>query len=143
MEVTGAITALLRVAVDEPYCDRCIAVALREPLSTVQRAIPQLLDATDDYARRLVRCVACGQRATATVYEPAAAARAVKCTRCSRRVNEDPVTEHGDVFHRHCWDVLRSELRIANSRQLARLSRELIRRSRERLTGGGPTPAAG
>jgi hypothetical protein len=68
----------------------------------------------------------------------------VKCTRCSGRIDEaDAVNEHGDLFHRQCWDILRSELRIANSRQLARLSRELVRKSRARLASDGPTPAAG
>src|SRR5689334_23033608 len=138
MDITDLVSALLRGAADEPRCDRCIAVTLRETLTAVRRALPIVLDSSNDYARRATRCTACGESTVTVVYAPA-----VKCTRCSRTVAPpDGISEHGDVFHHHCWDVLRSELRIANSRQLARLSREVVRRSRERLDGNGQDPPA-
>ena len=61
-----------------------------------------------------------------------------KCVRCSRGITDADrvVMMHGDLFHRTCWNVLRSEVRRADSRQLAKLSAELIKRSRQKRRGG-------
>jgi hypothetical protein len=57
-----------------------------------------------------------------------------KCVRCSRRVTKDDEhSNNGDLFHRQCWAILQSQAEIANSRQILRLSRAVISRSRERL----------
>ena len=58
-----------------------------------------------------------------------------KCVRCSRAISgaDRVVMMHGDLFHRTCWNVLCSEVRRADSRQLAKLSAELLKRSRQRL----------
>ena len=67
---------------------------------------------------------------------------APKCVRCSHIITDGDrvVMMHADRFHRSCWNVLSSEVRRADSRQLAKLSRELVKRSRERLRKNAPPP---
>jgi hypothetical protein len=67
---------------------------------------------------------------------------APKCVRCSRLIADADrmVMMQGDLFHRSCWTMLRSEVRRADSRQLANLSRELVRRRRDRLRRNPPPP---
>jgi len=66
-----------------------------------------------------------------------------KCVRCSRVVTDADrvVMMHGDLFHRTCWNILSSEVRRADSRQLAKLSGELGRRSRDRRRRPPAAPA--
>jgi len=67
-----------------------------------------------------------------------------KCVRCSRAVAavDRVVMMHGDLFHGTCWTLLSSEVRRADSRQLAKLSTELIKRSREKLRARPTTPTS-
>jgi hypothetical protein len=66
-----------------------------------------------------------------------------KCVRCSGVITDTDrvIMMHGDLFHRTCWQILSSELRRADSRQLAKLSAELVKRSRERLRRIPPPPS--
>jgi hypothetical protein len=66
---------------------------------------------------------------------PGTADAIAKCVRCSRAISaaDRVVMMHGDLFHRTCWNLLSSEVRRADSRQLAKLSAEFIKRSRQKL----------
>ena len=74
--------------------------------------------------------------------QPMSDANAPKCVRCSQIITDTDrvIMMHADLFHRTCWQILSSELRRADSRQLAKLSGELVKRSRERLRKIPPSP---
>jgi len=118
---------VLQAVPNDCYCDACLASALQLPVSTTVE-IAATLARRLDYERRHAACVACGRTTTTIVYVP------FKCARCSRPIDDaDLVIDRGDRFHHHCWQILESAKQVADSRQMARLSRELIRRSLERL----------
>src|SRR5262249_9148975 len=118
---------LLQAVPHDCYCDTCLASALHlSPSLTAD--VAAMLARRADYERRDSSCVGCGRRALTIVYVP------LKCARCSRTIDEpDLVIERGDRFHAHCWQIVESAKRMADSRQMARLSQELVRRSLERL----------
>ena len=118
---------LLQAVPHDCYCESCLASALQLPPS-LTADVAAMLARRASYERRESSCVACERRALTIVYVP------IKCARCSRTIDEpDLVTARGDRFHRHCWQIVESAKRMADSRQMARLSHELVRRSLERL----------
>jgi hypothetical protein len=127
------VVRLLQAVPHEAYCDACVASALQVP---EREAVATATDlgAWRDYARRLATCAGCGLLGLAIAYTPGPAARP-KCVRCGGPIGEGEagITEHGDLFHPRCWHIVRSRARIADSRQAARLSRELIARSPTRM----------
>jgi hypothetical protein len=42
---------------------------------------------------------------------------------------------HGDLFHRACWRIIASNIRIGESRLLKQTSRQLIEDARKQLKG--------
>ena len=149
----GIAFALLRVSVEpldvaarlleavprDLYCAACLASALQVPILSARDIIGKLA-IRDDYQRLEGLCSGCGGVGLSVTFVPwsgtgsDAAPRRVKCARCSRAVGEaDLVTEQGDDFHRQCLQILRSNAKVADSRQASRLSYELIRRSLERM----------
>jgi hypothetical protein len=127
MKPLDVAARLLRAVPHDFYCQPCLAAAVHVSLTTVAE-ISAILTARSDYVSRDAVCVGCGRTQSALAYAP------LKCVRCSRLIEPDElIRSRGDHFHEHCWQVLESAARIADSRQMARLSRELIRRSLERL----------
>ena len=120
-------TRLLQAVPNEVYCDACLASAAQ--VSAVNAiAIAATLARRPDFERREASCVGCGRTTLTIAYVP------IKCVRCSGSVDaDDLVIERGERFHQRCWQILQSLSHIADSRQMAELSRELIRRSRDRL----------
>jgi hypothetical protein len=51
--------------------------------------------------------------------------------------------EHDDLFRHHCWRILEANARIADSYQIARASRELIRQSLALVQTVSPQRSAG
>jgi hypothetical protein len=143
MERAEAIRRILQSARGEGICDACLAFALEAPLATVQ-AITSDFITSADYVRDVGLCHNCDRMTARTAFVCVAveteavivADRRRKCVRCSRRVaKDDEHVSNGDLFHRQCWAILRSQAEIANSRQMLRLTRAIIRRSRQRLEG--------
>ena len=142
MEAADAVSRILQSAPGQAICDTCLAFAVEMSLATVQGINSALATVPADYVRMSAACHNCGRVALTTAFVGIATDgidridtdRRRKCVRCSRRVTKDE--EHinnGDLFHRQCWAVLRSQAEIANSRQTLALTRALIRQSRERL----------
>jgi hypothetical protein len=71
----------------------------------------------------------------ATQRMPVAGDHIEQCVRCSGVITaaDRVIMMHGDLFHGTCWALLSSEVRRADSRQLAKLSTELIKRRRQKL----------
>lgn len=137
-----AISRILQSTRGSGICDACLAFAIEMPLATVQTVNNTLSMIPADYVRISARCHHCGRVTMTTAFigvvveaeHPVTTLRRRKCARCSRRViKADEHVHNGDLFHRQCWAVLQSQAEIANSRQMLRLSRALIRRSRDRL----------
>lgn len=144
MELAEVIRRILQSARGEGICDACLAFAVEMPLATVQGINSDFSTTSVDYIRNVGPCQNCGRITARTAFvgvakeaeAGSASDRRRKCVRCSRRVAKaDEHSSNGDLFHRHCWAILQSQAEIANSRQMLRLSRALIRRSRERLDG--------
>ena len=55
-----------------------------------------------------------------------------KCAQCSLRIEAGDlvVFMHGDLFHRACWRILASNIRIEESAKLKKQSRDLIAEAR-------------
>jgi hypothetical protein len=145
MEPAEIVSRILQSARGQALCDACLAFTVEIPLAAVQAINSRLIVAPADYVRYVGPCESCGRVTAATAFvgaasntdEAAAADRQRKCVRCSRRVTKDDEHVHnGDLFHRQCWAILRSQAEIANSRQMLRLTRAMIRRSRDRIGGG-------
>jgi len=118
---------LLQAVPNDFYCDACLASAVQVSAAATD-AIAAMLAERSDFERREASCVGCGRTTVTIAYVP------VKCARCSQTIDDvDLVIERGERFHRQCWQILQSLSRIADSRQMARLSQELIRGSRDRL----------
>ena len=58
-----------------------------------------------------------------------------KCAQCSLRIESGDlvVFMHGELFHRACWRIVASNVRIEESAKLKRQSRDLIAESKQRL----------
>src|SRR5262245_5550895 len=118
---------LLQAVPNDCYCATCLASALQVRAS-MAADIAAILGRGVGCQRGGSVCIGCGHLALTIVYVP------VECVRCSQVVDEaDLVIARGDRFHRHCWQILESAKRVADSRQMTRLSHELVRRSLERL----------
>jgi len=142
METADAISRILQSERGHGVCDACLAFAADMSLAAVQGINSALTMRQAEYVRMSAACHNCGRLALTTAFVGVATAgddridtdRRRKCVRCSRRVTKDEEHIHnGDLFHRQCWAVLRSQAEIANSRQTLALTRALIRQSRERL----------
>ena len=142
MEPTDVVSRILQSARGNGICDACLAFAVEMSLAAVQGINSALATMRAEYVRMSAACHNCGRLALTTAFVGLAtetgdgidADRRRKCVRCSRRVTKDEEHIHnGDLFHRQCWAVLRSQAEIANSRQTLALTRALIRQSRERL----------
>lgn len=149
MEPAGVIRRILESAHGEAICDACLAFAVEMPLATVRAITADLSLTSGDYVRNVGPCHNCDRVTARTAFVGTASEPAVgivtdrrrKCARCSRRVTKDDEhTNNGDLFHRQCWAILQSQAEIANSRQMLRLSRAIISRSRERLDGHDTAP---
>jgi hypothetical protein len=122
---------VLQAAPHDCYCESCLASALQIPASTIADIAGALVRRAD-YERRDAVCVGCGLNTATIVYVP------IKCARCSETVDPaDLIIARGDHFHQYCWQILESDARIADSRQMARLSQELVARSLRRLEPPG------
>jgi hypothetical protein len=90
-----------------------------------------------------LRCPSVGASLFSMSGQAMSARDARKCVRCSRILADTDcvVIMHGDLFHHTCWQIMSSEVRRADSRQLAKLSGELVKRSRERLRRIPPPPS--
>jgi hypothetical protein len=140
-KVTKFIEQMLQTSSSEALCEPCLAFALEAPLAVIQDATKRMATG-EAYVRAVATCGNCG-RTTDTIASFAAAPdhggtgdgdRVPKCVRCSRRLeNEDEESWHGERFHRQCLVVLRSQAQIANTRQMTRLSRQLIDHGRARV----------
>jgi hypothetical protein len=140
MEPAAVIRRILESARGEGICDACLAFAVEMPLATVQGINTDFSLTSGDYVRNVGPCHNCGRVTARTAFvgvpNEIVADRRRKCVRCSRRVTKDDEhTNNGGLFHRQCWAILQSQAEIANSRQMVRLSRTIISRSRERLDG--------
>jgi hypothetical protein len=127
VELLDVAATLLQSVPRDFYCAPCLGAAL--PASTSGASeISTALAHRPSFEQRDTACVACGRHAMAVAFVP------TKCVRCSRIVDDSElVVEHGERFHDHCWQIMRSNSRIADSRQMARLSQELILRSVDRM----------
>jgi len=58
-----------------------------------------------------------------------------KCAQCSLRIEAGDlvVFMHGDLFHRTCWRILASNIRIEESAKLKKQSRDLIAEARAKV----------
>jgi len=142
MDLPEAIRRILQSARGEGICDVCLAFALQMPLATVQAINTDFSVTSVDYVRDVGPCHKCDRVTTRTAFIGVALQAEIevvadhrrKCVRCSRRVTkEEEHIGNGDLFHRQCWAIVQSQAEIANSRQMVKLSRAVIRRSRERL----------
>jgi len=142
MEPAEVISRILQSTRGKGICDACLAFAVEMSLAAVQDVNSALMMMQVDYVRVPAPCHNCGRLALTTAFVGVATGthdvidtdRRRKCVRCSRRVTKAEEHIHnGDLFHRQCWAVLRSQAEIANSRQTLALTRALIRQSRERL----------
>jgi hypothetical protein len=125
MDVADRALALLEATPRQFYCEPCLAAALGVAREEARAAAVRLAGHPD--CRRVPeRCDGCGRVTIVVGSTPP-----IKCARCSWPIRDsDPwVAEHDDLFHHHCWRILESGARIADSRQMARLSRALIERS--------------
>lgn len=145
MDPIETVRRILQSAPGEGFCDPCLAFGLEVPLVTIQEISKELVRPSGDYVRNVGPCDNCGRDTGITSFKPLVADAAVargedrlrKCIRCSRRVNKDEEeVVNGDLFHRQCWAILRSQAQVADSRQMTRLSHLLIRDSRKRLDPG-------
>jgi hypothetical protein len=150
MEPVEVVARLLESAAHEFLCDTCLASALQVPVTGASE-IGVALGAKAEFERRSALCAGCGLVAPAVAFVPSAGAAVLegggtppKCVRCSRPIagGQALVGGQGEAFHVHCWRILVSNSRIADSRQAARLSHELIQRSLER-TASHPREANG
>jgi len=123
------VIVLLERAPRRFYCEACIAEALGLSRAAARDAA-MAAGAKPGYKYALWRCDSCDRVTAAVAFVPAP-----KCARCSWPIadNDAFVVEHDDLFHHHCWRILESDARIADSRQLAQSSRKLIRRTVARL----------
>jgi hypothetical protein len=130
MEPAETVSSILRAAPGEGFCDACLAFALELPLLTLQSIRKQLVVARGEYVAAAGPCSSCGRIARTTAAIPVVGGVAgtppvhppPKCVRCSRRVTKDEEEiVNGDLFHRQCWLILKSDAQIADSRQMARL----------------------
>jgi hypothetical protein len=142
MDPAETVSQILQSAPGEGICDACLAFAVEEALVTIQALTKRLAMSPSEYLRDVGHCENCGRVTETTTFVQSATDkveardRLRKCVRCSRRVNNDEEeVVNGDLFHRQCWTVLRSEAQIADSRQMAKLTQQLIRNSRARLDG--------
>jgi hypothetical protein len=127
MKPLDVAARLLRAVPNDFYCEPCLAGTLQVSIATT-REIAATLGEQPCYAQREAVCAGCGRTASALAYIP------VKCARCSRAIDEDDyVVSHGEPFHELCLHMLDSSVRIADSQQMARLSRVPIRHNLERL----------
>jgi hypothetical protein len=139
MDPSEIVSRIVQSANGDGICDPCLAFAVELPLTTVQSISKRLVTALADYERNVIPCESCGRVTETTRFTAAAITRTDfgrvrKCVRCSRRVtkDEEEIT-NGDVFHRQCLAIARTEAEIANSRQTVKLTDALIRRTRDRL----------
>jgi len=153
MEPAEVVRRILASSRGERICDACLAFAAEMPLATVQGVNSAFSLTSGDYVRDVGACHNCGRVTARTAFLGAAddteaaivVDRRRKCARCSRRVTrDDEHSTNGELFHRQCWAILQSQAEIANSRQMLRLSRAIISRSREPLDGNskGECPTA-
>ena len=118
------------------YCERCVSDALRVPHIIAHDMVAALATRTD-YRYALWRCDSCDRGTAAIGFVPP-----VQCARCTWPIadNDAFVVQHNHLFHSHCWRILESDARVADSRQLAQLSRDLIGIGVTRLMVGIVTP---
>ena len=143
MDPAETVTSILQSAPGEAFCDPCLAFVLEIPLVTVQDISKHLVTPSGDYVRNVGPCDNCGRATAITAFTAVVVVdapvtneqdRLRKCIRCSRRVSkDDEEMVNGDLFHRQCWSILRSQSQIADSRQVTRLTHLLIRNSRSRF----------
>ena len=127
MEPLELAAKLLQSVPSDFYCARCLGATLQASTSEASD-ISTALGHRPSFEQRDAACVGCGRQTLAVAFVP------VKCVRCSRIVDDSElVVERGERFHEHCWQIMRSNSRIADSRQMAQLSQELIRRSLDRM----------
>jgi len=127
MELLEVAEKLLQSVPNDFYCARCLGAAVQASTAGATE-ISTALALRPSFEQRDTACAGCGRHTQAVGFVPA------KCVRCSRIVDDSElVLERGERFHDHCWQIVQSNSRIADSRQIARLSEELIRRSLERL----------
>jgi hypothetical protein len=141
MDPADTVTRILQSAPGEGFCDPCLACALEMPLVTVQDVTKGLAQPSRDYVQSVGPCQNCGSSTGITAFKSVVVDTAIasgdgarKCIRCSRPVTtREEELIYGELFHRQCWAILCSQLRITNSQQITKLSHLLIRRSQERL----------
>jgi hypothetical protein len=143
MQPQQTLQHLLQSSPGEPLCDACLAFAMQEPLLTVRRIAQDLSGvAASDFKRDTGLCASCRRQTTTTVFVQVvgdgamngAAADSGKCTRCSGRLDADPVTSPtGDRYHRQCWQLVLVDKHLKESRAFARTAREDLRRRRDRV----------
>jgi len=127
MELLEVAAKLLQSVPSDFYCAECFGAALHASTPGASE-ISTALAFRPSFEQRDTVCTGCGRQTLAVAFVPA------KCVRCSRIVDDSElVVERGERFHDHCWQIVQSNSRIADSRQMARLSQELIRRSLDRL----------
>jgi len=110
------------------FCVRCLrrgARAISHRPGDAERVAPR-----QHYRRGVERCDRCTRVTLALGSVPP-----VKCARCSWPISENDafVMNHDDLFHHHCWCVLESHARTADSKQIAQLRGALIERTIELL----------
>jgi hypothetical protein len=141
MDPAGTVTRILQSAPGEGFCDPCLSSALEIPLVTIQDITKGLAQPRGDYVQNIGPCDNCGRSTGITAFTSVVVDTVMagndglrKCIRCSRPVTKrEEELIYGELFHRQCWAILCSQLRITNSKQITRLSHLLIRQSRERL----------
>jgi len=128
------VIVLLERAPRRFYCEACLAQALGLSRAAARDAA-MTVGAKPRYRYILWRCDSCDRVTGAVAFVPLP-----KCARCSWPIadNDAFVVGNDEVFHHHCWRVLESDARIADSRQLGQSSRELVRRSLGRLPWASP-----
>lgn len=129
MVAIDAARGLLERRPRDFYCEACLAAELTVP-RLIAKDVMARLAAVVDYRHIIERCDTCGRVTLAIGFVPP-----VKCGRCSWPIGEHDafVAEQDQLFHHHCWRILESNARVADSRQITQSSRELVRRSVVRL----------
>jgi hypothetical protein len=133
MDVVERARTLLEPTPRKFYCEGCLARALGVSRGAARDAAIVLAERSD-IRRTIDRCDVCERVTLALGFTPP-----VKCARCSWTISERDqfVAEQDDLLHHHCWRILQSSARIADSRHIAGFTRDLIQRSRARLGDAG------